>query len=57
MLQWFDYVLIAVVAVLLGLAVWYIRRQKKGCSGCASCPYAGSCTRVGANRKRNRKQK
>ncbi len=51
MLQWFDYILIAVIAALLVLAVVYIRRSGKGCSGCASCPYAGSCKKIRAKRK------
>ena len=54
-MHWFDYVLIAVIVALLGLAIWYIRRQGKGCSGCASCPYAGSCQKLSANRKRKKK--
>ncbi len=52
MLQWFDYILIAAIAVLLVLAVWYIRRQGKGCGGCASCPYAGSCKKIRAKQRR-----
>ena len=54
-MSWIDYVLLAVIAGLLVLAIWYIRRQGKGCSGCASCPYAGSCKRISANRKRKTK--
>ncbi len=54
-MHWFDYALIAIILVLLGLSVWYIRRQGGGCSGCASCPYAGGCRRIRANRKRIKK--
>jgi len=53
-MQWFDYALIAVIAGLLAAAIWYIRRQGKGCSGCSSCPYAGSCNKLSANRKRKK---
>ncbi len=41
-----DYLLIAVVVLLVGLDIWYLRRRKKRCNGCASCPYAGSCSRI-----------
>ena len=54
-MHFIDYILIAVIAVLLGLAIWYMRRQGKGCSGCASCPYAGSCNKISANKKRSKK--
>ncbi len=54
-MQWIDYVLLGVIAALVVLAVMYIRRQGKGCSGCASCPYAGSCKKIKSNRKRNKK--
>lgn len=54
-MQWIDYVLLGVIAVLVVLAIMYIRRQGKGCSGCASCPYAGSCKKLSANRKQKKK--
>ena len=54
-MHFIDYILIAVIALLLGLAIWYMRRQGKGCSGCASCPYAGSCKKISASKKRNKK--
>lgn len=50
-----DYVLIAVIAALLVLAIVYIHRSGKGCSGCASCPYAGSCKKSRAKPKRIKK--
>lgn len=31
------------VFALLGLAVFWFLRQRKGCHGCASCPYSHSC--------------
>ena len=41
-----DIIILLTVAVLIGGAVWkIIRDKKKGvpCSGCSSCPMAGSC--------------
>ena len=45
-----DYILLAIILTLAVLAVIYIRRSGKGCSGCASCPYSGNCKK--ASRKR-----
>ena len=39
-----DYVVIAVVVMILGLAVWYIRRAKKKGVKCIGCPSGGSCS-------------
>ncbi|MGI6262924.1 MAG: FeoB-associated Cys-rich membrane protein [Succiniclasticum sp.] len=42
----FDWILLAVVAVLAILAVRSMLRKPSGCdSGCSGCPYAGSCQR------------
>ena len=38
-----DYAILAVVAVILGLAVWYIRRAKKKGTKCIGCPAGGNC--------------
>lgn len=38
-----DYIIIAVIAVIVGLAVWYIVREKKRGKKCIGCPYANSC--------------
>lgn len=53
-MHFIDYILIAVIAVLLGLAIGYMRRQRKSCGGCASCPYAGSCKKISTNKKRSK---
>ena len=39
-----DYVIIALVAAILGFAVWYIRRAKKKGSKCIGCPAGGNCS-------------
>ena len=45
-----DIIVIAVIALILGLAVFYIIKAKKSgkkCIGCpdgASCPYGGNCS-------------
>ena len=38
-----NYILIAVLAVILGLPVWYICRAKKQGKACVGCPHAGNC--------------
>ena len=38
-----DYVIIALVAVVLGLVIWYIRRAKKNGVKCIGCPAGGNC--------------
>ncbi len=45
-MNWIDYLLIGAVALLIVLDIWYLRRRKKRCGGCASCPYAASCTKI-----------
>ena len=35
-----DYIIIAVIAVIVGLAIWYIVREKKRGKKCIGCPYA-----------------
>ena len=39
-----DYIIIAVIAGILGLAVWYIRRAKKKGASCIGCPEGGNCS-------------
>ncbi len=38
-----DVLIVAVVLLLVGGAVWYIRRQKKKGTKCIGCPYSKSC--------------
>ena len=39
-----DFVIIAVVALILGLAGLYIRKEKKAGKTCVGCPYSGNCS-------------
>lgn len=39
-----DYVIIAVVAAILGFAGWYIYKAKKSGKKCIGCPDSGSCS-------------
>ncbi|MBQ7415816.1 MAG: FeoB-associated Cys-rich membrane protein [Oscillospiraceae bacterium] len=39
-----DYVIIAVIAVILGLAIFYIRKAKKSGKKCIGCPDSGACS-------------
>lgn len=38
-----NYIVLAVLAVIVGLAVFYIYRSKKKGKKCIGCPYADSC--------------
>ena len=39
-----DYVIIAIVALILGLSIWFIRKSKKSGKKCIGCPSGGSCS-------------
>ena len=39
-----DFLILAVIAAVLFLAVWYIYRAKKGGKKCIGCPDSGSCS-------------
>lgn len=38
-----NIILIAVIALILGAAVWYIRRAKKAGVKCIGCPNGAAC--------------
>ena len=38
-----DYLLIGLIVVIVGLAVFYIIRAKKKGQKCIGCPYAKNC--------------
>ena len=39
-----DYIILAVIAVILGLAVWLIRRSAKKGTSCIGCPDNCACS-------------
>ena len=39
-----DYIIIAIVVLILGLAVWFIRKSRKSGKKCIGCPDSGSCS-------------
>lgn len=39
-----DFVIIAVIAAILGLAGWYIYRAKKAGNKCIGCPDSKTCS-------------
>lgn len=49
-----DYILLAVILVLVILAVMYTHRHK-GCGGCQGCPYSGDCERLKNKENKNKK--
>ena len=38
-----DFLILALVALAVGLAGYYIRRQKKKGNPCIGCPYSAGC--------------
>ncbi len=44
-----DAIIILIVLMILGTAIWYIRRQKKKGAKCIGCPYAGACAKQKQN--------
>ena len=38
-----DYLIIGVIALILGLAGWYVYRAKKSGKKCIGCPDSGKC--------------
>ena len=39
-----DILILAVLAAIMGLAVWAIRKSKKSGKRCIGCPDGGSCS-------------
>ena len=39
-----DYIIIAIVVLILGLAVWFIRKSRKSGKKCIGCLDSGSCS-------------
>lgn len=39
-----DYIIIAVVVLILGFSAWFIWKSKKSGKKCIGCPNGGSCS-------------
>lgn len=39
-----DLVVAVIIGVIVGLAIFYIRREKKKGVKCIGCPFAGECS-------------
>ena len=39
-----DFLIIAIVALIVGLAGFYIYKEKKAGKTCVGCPYSGKCS-------------
>lgn len=39
-----DYIVGGIILLILGGALWYIRKEKKKGTKCIGCPHAGSCS-------------
>ena len=44
-----NIIVIAVIAAILGGAIWYIRKEKRKGAACIGCPHAASCGSKCAN--------
>lgn len=42
-----NYIVAAIIALAVGIAVFYIVKAKKEGKKCIGCPYAGSCGKEG----------
>lgn len=40
-----DMIVVAILAVIVGAAVAYIRKEKKRGATCIGCPHAGTCAK------------
>ncbi|MBE7090517.1 MAG: FeoB-associated Cys-rich membrane protein [Clostridiales bacterium] len=40
---WDILIIVGAIAVVVGVSIAAIIRKKKGCTGCADCPYHGKC--------------
>ena len=38
-----NVILVVILALVIGLAVWYIYKSKKAGAACIGCPYAKEC--------------
>ena len=38
-----NVIVIAVIAAILGAAIWYIRKEKRKGAACIGCPHGASC--------------
>lgn len=38
-----DLIAVVIIAIVLGLAIWYIVRAKKNGAKCIGCPSGGNC--------------
>lgn len=39
-----DFIIVAIVALIAGLAGFYIYKEKKAGKTCVGCPYSGKCS-------------
>lgn len=48
-MNYVDYIILAVVAAIMGAAAWYVRRAKKKGKKCIGCPddCSGNCQNCG----------
>ena len=38
-----NFIIVVIVAAVIGSALWYIRREKRRGRKCVGCPCAGNC--------------
>ena len=40
-----DFIVIAILLIIVGSAIFYIRKEKKRGAVCIGCPHAGECAK------------
>ena len=44
-----DFIVILIIALILGLVIFYIYRSKKSGNKCIGCPYSKECSKCKCN--------
>ncbi|MBQ3124231.1 MAG: FeoB-associated Cys-rich membrane protein [Clostridia bacterium] len=47
-----NIIVLAIIVVAVGLAIWYIVKAKRSGKKCIGCPYSDSCTSAGKDCKK-----
>lgn len=50
-MQWIDWIVVAVIALIVGGALAYIIKAKKSGKKCIGCPDSGSCCKAKSDAK------
>lgn len=54
--MWESIIIIAIIALILGGAIFYIIKSKKGGKKCIGCPYCDACSKKTCNTSNEEKK-